>query len=170
LSYKGANTENIINQIVQNAKVTITDTEHTMEMVLNPHELGRIFMEVSSKDGALRAKIFTENENVKNALENQMQLLQKNFDEKGFKIDAVEISVGAHQFKENQEKSGTGFEMFSQDRRGEGNETESNADNRSSTRRINLNSLDGLRGLVTEEELLTAQIMKEQGNTVDYTA
>ena len=60
--------------------------------------------------------------------------------------------------------------MFSQDRRGEGNETESNADNRSSTRRINLNSLDGLRGLVTEEELLTAQIMKEQGNTVDYTA
>ena len=169
-NYKGTNTENIINQIVQNAKVTLTDTEHTMEMVLNPHELGRIFMEVSSKDGALRAKIFTENESVKTALENQMQILQKNFDEKGFKIDAVEISVGAHQFKENQEKNGAGFDMFSQDRRGEGNETDSSADNRSTTRRINLNSLDGLRGLMTEEELLTAQIMKEQGNTVDYTA
>lgn len=168
--YKGVNTENIINQIVQNAKVTITDTEHTMEMVLNPHELGRIFMEVSSKDGALRAKIFTENENVKTALENQMQILQKNFDEKGFKIDAVEISVGTHQFNENQEKSATGFEMFSQDRRGEQGETDGSTDNRTATRRIDLNNLDSLRGLMTQEELLTAQIMKEQGNTVDYTA
>jgi flagellar hook-length control protein FliK len=169
-TYKSVNTENVINQIVQNAKVTLTDTENTMEMVLNPHELGKIFMEVSSKDGALRAKIFTENENVKNALENQMQLLQKNFDEKGFKIDAVEISVGTHQFRENQERTDTGFDMSSQNNGGGNGNDSQEADTRSATRRIDLNNLDNLRGLMTEEELLTAQIMKEQGNTVDYTA
>ena len=169
-TYKSVNTENVINQIVQNAKVTLTDTENTMEMVLNPHELGKIFMEVSSKDGALRAKIFTENENVKNALENQMQLLQKNFDEKGFKIDAVEISVGTHQFRENQERTDTGFGMSSQNNGGGNGNDSQEADTRSATRRIDLNNLDNLRGLMTEEELLTAQIMKEQGNTVDYTA
>lgn len=169
-TYKSVNTENVINQIVQNAKVTLTDTENTMEMVLNPHELGKIFMEVSSKDGALRAKIFTENENVKNALENQMQLLQKNFDEKGFKIDAVEISVGTHQFRENQERTDAGFDMSSQNNGGGNGNDSQEADTRSATRRIDLNNLDNLRGLMTEEELLTAQIMKEQGNTVDYTA
>ena len=38
------------------------------------------------------------------------------------------------------------------------------------TRHINLNELDGLSGLMTEEETLVAKMMAEQGNSVDFTA
>ena len=37
-------------------------------------------------------------------------------------------------------------------------------------RHINLNELDGLSGLMTEEETLVAKMMAEQGNSVDFTA
>ena len=35
---------------------------------------------------------------------------------------------------------------------------------------INLNDLDGLQGLMSEEEVLTAKIMQDNGNSVDLTA
>ena len=37
-------------------------------------------------------------------------------------------------------------------------------------RNLNLNDLDGLTGLMTEEEQLAASIMKDNGNQVDLTA
>ena len=37
-------------------------------------------------------------------------------------------------------------------------------------RNLNLDDLDGLSGLMTEEEQLAAQIMRDNGNQVDYTA
>ena len=37
-------------------------------------------------------------------------------------------------------------------------------------RSLNLSELDGLSGLMTEEEQLVAQIMRDNGNQVDLTA
>ena len=37
-------------------------------------------------------------------------------------------------------------------------------------RNISIDSLDELSGLMTEEETLVAQIMKDNGNSVDFTA
>ena len=37
-------------------------------------------------------------------------------------------------------------------------------------RNLNLSSLDGLSGLMTEEETLAAQMMRENGNSMDVTA
>ena len=44
-------------------------------------------------------------------------------------------------------------------------------ESRKNTRRsLNLNDLDELAGLMTEEEQLAAQIMRDNGNQVDLTA
>ena len=37
-------------------------------------------------------------------------------------------------------------------------------------RNLNLSSLDGLSGLMTEEETLAAQMMRDNGNSMDVTA
>ena len=37
-------------------------------------------------------------------------------------------------------------------------------------RNLNINSLDELSGLMSEEETLVAQMMRDNGGTVDYTA
>jgi flagellar hook-length control protein FliK len=36
--------------------------------------------------------------------------------------------------------------------------------------RIDLNNMDNLMGLMTDEEVLAAQIMKQQGNTISFQA
>ena len=41
---------------------------------------------------------------------------------------------------------------------------------RQARRNINLNSLDDLEGLMSEEESLVARMMSDQGNSVDLTA
>ena len=35
---------------------------------------------------------------------------------------------------------------------------------------INMNNLDDLKSLMTEEEMLTAKIMRDQGNTLNFRA
>ncbi len=161
----------IAEQIVKSAKVNITDSVKSMEMMLHPENLGKIFMEVSEKDGIMKAKLVAENENVKNALEKQLVILKEDFKEQGIKVDSVEISVGTHEFRENQEESAAKNNFSNQD--SNQNQQGRNEGNDNHVRRlnnINMNNLDDLKSLMTEEEMLTAKIMRDQGNTLNFRA
>jgi flagellar hook-length control protein FliK len=159
--------QRMITDIVNQAKVTITEEVQTMEMVLNPEHLGKLFMEVTVKDGQISAKIYTENEAVKNALENQLVVFKENMNQQGMKIDAVEVSVGTHEFERNLEERAS-----DQERRDAENLMQQDKNNQKNgrMRNIDLNNLDNLQGLMSEEEQLVAQIMKDNGNTVNYMA
>lgn len=159
--------QRMMTDIVNQAKVTITEEVQTMEMVLNPEHLGKLFMEVTAKDGQINAKIYTENEAVKNALENQLVVLKENMNQQGMKIDAVEVSVGTHEFERNLEERAS-----DQERRDAENLMQQDKNNQKNgrMRNIDLNNLDNLQGLMSEEEQLVAQIMKDNGNTVNYMA
>lgn len=159
--------QRMITDIVNQAKVTITEEVQTMEMVLNPEHLGKLFMEVTAKDGQISAKIYTENEAVKNALENQLVVFKENMNQQSMKIDAVEVSVGTHEFERNLEERAS-----DQERRDAENLMQQDKNNQKNgrMRNIDLNNLDNLQGLMSEEEQLVAQIMKDNGNTVNYMA
>lgn len=150
----------IVRQIVEYSKVTLGNTETTMELQLNPEHLGRIYLEITSKEGVVSARITAQNEIVKEALESQIAELKQNMNQAGVKVDAVEVTVGSHEFEKNLEQNAK------QDER-QAEEQEKAA---KQTRRINLNELDELSGLMTEEESLVAQMMADQGNSVDFTA
>jgi flagellar hook-length control protein FliK len=124
-------------------------------------------MEVTAKDGQISAKIYTENEAVKNALENQLVVFKENMNQQGMKIDAVEVSVGTHEFERNLEERAS-----DQERRDAENLMQQDKNNQKNgrMRNIDLNNLDNLQGLMSEEEQLVAQIMKDNGNTVNYMA
>ena len=70
------------------------------------------------------------------------------------------MTVGSHEFEKNLEQNAKRDEQ-----QGEQQEKAAKA-----TRRINLNDLDELSGLMTEEESLVAQMMADQGNSVDFPA
>ncbi len=164
-SYSEIDPEELINQIVERARVTIDEEVSTMEMELNPEHLGKLFMEVSSdKEGNVTAKIFTENENVKSALEGQLNLLMDKLNVQGSKVQAIEVSVGTHEFEENLES-----DQASLNER-EASEDQQRDGQRSRPRNMNLNSLDELQGLMTEEEELAYKLMRDNGNTVNLTA
>lgn len=151
---------NIIRQIAEYSRVTIANNATTMEMQLNPENLGKIFMEITSKNGVVSAHITAQNEAVKEALESQIVELRQNLNQAGVKVEAIEVTVGSHEFEKNLEQNARREEQ-------QGEEQEKAA---KQTRRINLNELDELSGLMTEEESLVAQMMADQGNSVDFTA
>ena len=154
------NVKEIINQIVVNARTTIKSDNTTLEMLLNPEGLGKLFMEVTQRDGKVSAHIYTQDENVKQALENQMVQLKEQMNQSGTKVNSIEVSVGTHEFEKKLEEG--------QQEMGQENMQEKQQQRR--TRNLNMNNLDELSGLMTEEEELVAKMMRDNGNSVNYTA
>ncbi|RHF97776.1 flagellar hook-length control protein FliK [Roseburia sp. AM23-20] len=153
-------TLDLIRQVTEFTKITVREAQTTMEMQLNPEHLGKIYIEVTTKEGNVSAHIMTQNELVKEALEAQMAELKQSMNQAGVKVDAVEVTVGSHEFEKNLEQNAK-----QEERQAEEQEKAS-----PKTRRINLDDLDELSGVMSEEEALVAQIMADHGNSVDYTA
>lgn len=158
LSYSSVDALDIIEQIAENVKVVLTNDSTSMEMQLNPENLGKIYLNVSTKEGTVNAQIAAQNEAVKAALEVQIATLRDNLNQAGVKVDAIEVTVASHEFERNLEQN------QHQD------EQQESPAGQSARRNIRMDSLDELTGLMTEEEALVAQIMKDNGNSVDLTA
>lgn len=151
----------IIQKIVQTMKVAVSTEQTTMEMQLNPENLGKLYLEISAREGAVRAQIAAQNEAVQQALEAQIATLRESLEQAGIKVDAIEVTVASHEFEKNLEQNG---------RQEEETESKRQEAMKSGRRNLRLDDLDELSGLMTEEEQLVAQIMKDNGNSVDLSA
>mgnify|MGYP000466722690 CR=1 FL=1 len=98
-------TLDLIRQVTEFTKITVREAQTTMEMQLNPEHLGKIYIEVTTKEGNVSAHIMTQNELVKEALEAQMAELKQSMNQAGVKVDAVEVTVGSHEFEKNLEQN-----------------------------------------------------------------
>ncbi len=159
------NMQEVIDQIVQHTRVHLSENVKSIEMQLNPENLGKVYIHVSEKQGTVTAQLTAQNENMKEALVQQAAILKENLNQQGIKIDAVEVSAGTHEFESSLER-----DAHSQEEQTRQQEEQSM---RRSRRSINLNDfhdLDGLSGMMSEEEALVAQIMRDNGNNVDYKA
>ena len=159
-SYLPIDTMDLIEQFAENVKVTVAENASSMEMQLNPENLGKVYLQISSEQGSVRAQIAASNEAVKAALETQVAELRETLEQSGIKVDSIEVTVASHEFERNLEQG--------QSREYE--EGQRQQEQQSQRRNINLSSLDELSSLMTEEEALVAQIMKDNGNSVDLTA
>ncbi len=144
----------ILNQLIDNIKVNINKDTTSMELQLYPEHLGKIQIQVSTKDGMVTASIVAENEAAKNAIESGLSNLKEVFNNQELKVEAVEVSVAT-----------TGFD---QQRDGNTNDSE-DASQTKSSRRINLNDLDSIEDLDENEEL-EVEMMQASGNSVSYQA
>ncbi len=159
-SYLSADTVQIMEQIVQQMRVTISNEITTMEMQMNPENLGKVYVNISSEEGVVNAQFQATNEVVKEALETQIATLRESLNQAGVKVDAIEVTIASHEFERN-------LEQNHQNPEEQMNAQETNEKKR---RNLNLDSLDELAGMMTEEEALVAQIMRDNGNSVDFTA
>ncbi|MBR5128307.1 MAG: flagellar hook-length control protein FliK [Roseburia sp.] len=149
----------IMEQFAEQVRVQISADTTKMQMQLNPEHLGKLYVEIIENEGAITAKIETQNLEVKEALEMQMADLKVNLSQAGVKVDSVEVTIASHEFERNLEQDANSKKQ------------QEDAETKTTTKRnINLNGLDELSGLMTEEEELVAKMMAEQGNSVDFTA
>ena len=167
--YTDINTDNLISQIVDKAKQTLSSRVSSLEMELHPQSLGKIFLQVTEKSGDVTAHLYAQNEAVKHALENRLQDLQENLNRQGVRVNEVTISVEPHAFEENLEKNMAN--QFGQTPDGRP-QAEAFSDEKSSQSRNGRSSIDLRDGIpaedLTQGEVLEAQIMQDNGNTVSY--
>lgn len=152
--------ESIMRQISQMTRIVVSQAEASIEMQLNPENLGKVYLQVVSRQGAITAQLAAQDEAVKQALESQIAALKENMNQQGLKVEAVEVTIASHEFERNLEENQKNPSQEQQEAEME----------RASRRNINLNSLDELEGLMSEEESLVARMMSDQGNSVDLTA
>jgi flagellar hook-length control protein FliK len=150
----------LIEQIAENVRVSVSEGTSSMEMQLNPENLGKVYLQITAKEGVVNATIAASNEAVRAALEAQLADLRQNLNQAGVKVDAIEVTVASHEFEQNLEQNAGG-------ERQQGERAEQQASQR---RNLTLSSMDELSGVMTEEEALVAQIMRDNGNSVDLTA
>lgn len=154
------NTLDVIRQVSEFTRVMYQGDTTSMEMQLNPENLGKIYVQVTAKEGVVTAHLAVQNEIVKEALENQTIQLRENMNQQGIKVEAVEVTIASHEFERNLE----------QNQQGSAQDEQREQASKSPRRNISLNQLDELSGLMSEEEMLVAKIMRDNGNSVDFTA
>ena len=148
----------IVNQVVEKIKVSIGTESTSMEMQLNPEHLGKVLLNVSSKNGMMTAVFSVQSEEAKAALESQMFTLRENLELRELKVDAVEVNVSDFDFSRSDQAMDGG-----QSKADDGNGKQMKFD-------FGDDSSDESAISNEEKEAVRKQVMRDNGSQIDFTA
>lgn len=150
----------IVSQVTETIKMNISADTTSMEMLLHPASLGTVNMQISSQNGVITAHILVQNEEVKAALETQLITLQETFEEQGHQVEAVEVTVANYNLDRGMQNGSNEQEKENALRSG-----------RIARKRLKLDEIsDEEFEELNEDEKVTADMMRRQGNSVDFKA
>jgi flagellar hook-length control protein FliK len=98
----------IANQIIERIRVTIQPEQTSMELQLNPENLGKVNLSVQSKNGVMTAQFVVQNDISKEAIESQLQTLKDTLNQQGIKVEAIEVTVAAYSFQQDNRENTDG--------------------------------------------------------------
>jgi flagellar hook-length control protein FliK len=143
----------IVRQVVDEIKANVNDKLRSLEVRLNPENLGRVQITVTTKNGVMQASIIAENEAAKNAIEGSLNILKEAFNEQNLKVDAVEVTIANYDF-------------FKEDNQAENKEN--NQKNTSSGGNKDAGNDDIVNEDISDAEQLEQDMMQQSGNSVSY--
>lgn len=148
------NAADVIRQLVEAIRVNVNSATTSMELQLNPENLGKINLNVATRNGVLTATITAQNEAVKGIIESQIVQLKESLDNQGLKVQSVEVAVANH-----------GFNL------GENNAGQEQNNGHGTHRRRHSGNFDELSEDDGETpDILEQRIMEADGSSVNYTA
>lgn len=148
----------IVNQVVERIKVSIGTESTSMEMQLNPEHLGKLLLNVSSKNGVMTAVFSVQSEEARAALESQMYTLRENLELRELKVDAVEVNVSDFDFSHS-DQTMSGDQSKADN--GNGKQMKFDFDDEASSEEMISNE---------EKEAVRKQVMRDNGSQIDFTA
>ncbi|MBP3339020.1 MAG: flagellar hook-length control protein FliK [Lachnospiraceae bacterium] len=144
----------IVREISDNITFAIREKLTTLEMQLNPENLGKVTVMLATEESGITAKITAETEMAKNAIEQQLTILKENFEKQGLKVTEIEVTIASHSFEQNLDKESDNKEQQQNKNNG-----------------IRRSLLDEINGIQSEEVVEEKDIvMQTLGNTVSYLA
>lgn len=147
------NGADVIKQIINSVKVAGNNVVQSMEIQLNPEHLGKVTLNVTSKSGVITAEIVAQNEQVKKAIESQINTLKDNFENQGIKIEAVEVTVQSHSFESGQNLKG--------------NDSEQGKRSKGTRKAVRLEDFEEMS---EESDELIDNLIQNENSSVEYTA
>lgn len=147
----------ITTQILDAVKIHIKPEQTSMELQLNPENLGKINLTVVSREGVLTAKFVTGTETAKEAIESQLQVFKENLNNQGLKVENVEVTVSYSAF----------------DQREQGFQEGSSKDSQERGRNRAFKGLDEINETFADtakEELTSLNGLDQSTSSIDYTA
>lgn len=152
------NIQEVIDKIGEYAKLSVGNQISTMEMQLNPENLGKLFVTITSHNGEITARIAAQTQLAKEVIDSQISQFRENLNQNGIKVEAVEVTVSTHEFERNLSGNQSMMNQEQQEKK------------QPKRRMMNESefTLSNLQGLMSEEDQVLARMMKENGNTLDY--
>lgn len=95
----------LLNQVVEQAKVVIGQDKTEMVIHLKPDHLGKLELKVVTEQGIVAAKFVAENQQVKEIIETNMQQLKDSLQKQGINIEGVSVQVGQEKKEQFQNNS-----------------------------------------------------------------
>lgn len=155
LSYGGGTQAlDIVTQLVNEIRAVVKADTQSMEVQLNPESLGKVNIQVVAREGILTAHIAAQTEAARSAIESQIVTLKESFQNQGLKVEAVEVTVGMQNFNMDQQKS---FE-------------EQQQNFNKARKQLRLDDADLNEEELSEEESIAVDMMRRDGNQVDFSA
>ena len=107
---EGTTARDIFNQVTSQIKNLHAPDRTSLEFLLTPAMLGKVAVNVSSKNGILQAEFRVENAQAKAALESQIADLKLNFENQGLKVSEVSVMISENGIGSNDQGKNTGEE------------------------------------------------------------
>lgn len=146
------NTTDVISQIVEQVRVNMNQNSTSMELQLYPEHLGRIQINIISKNGIMTAQIAAETESAKQAIESGLMNLKESFEQQDLKVEAIEVMVSTAGFERGNESQDAEKQSF---------------ESTSGRRTLRMGVDEDEAEVVDEAE---AEVMKAKGSSVSYMA
>ena len=92
--------QEVINQLMQRFQMTTRLQSSKINLRLHPAELGELKIDLTVKEGTIKASVFAQNQHVQEILERNMPKLRATLEQQGFTIDEIVVSFRSETAKE----------------------------------------------------------------------
>lgn len=86
-------TQQILNQIVRKAELMVKSNSSEMKIELYPEFLGKLTIKIMVEEGAVTAKFITDNHQVKQMLDANLNMLRQSLENQGMRVERAEVDV-----------------------------------------------------------------------------
>lgn len=103
---EGMSERELLSQVTESIKTLHAPDRTTLELMLQPASLGKVLINVTSKNGVMQAQLRVESPEARQALLNNIADLKVSFESQGFKVEEIEVMLAetgiGQQDRENQ--------------------------------------------------------------------
>ena len=93
ISSRGPVAQKVVQQIVEGARVQVDNGQTKAKIFLQPPSLGKLNLQIITREDQVKVTFFAENSQVKEIIENNLSQLRQSFVEQGLRVDNFDVFV-----------------------------------------------------------------------------